>query len=718
MEEEKVILEPPPRLLLGVTFLFWGSMVDQPLMGLMGALLVEARHWMSLRWKFGETGFARAWQLSLLILAITVVVKFGTEIDRVTSAIEVLTVLPLIFLPLSLAQQYSSDRGVPVTTFSFVARRKMTKDRKAGLEVKVLPCQIGYPYLGMLLASAGLDFGNFKTYSLGVAALLGVSLLFLQRGQHRPWAWGIAFAMSLMCSVALAAGMFYLYGKWAQPFQDGEGAQDSQVQTALGQVTKLQLSSDIRWRHIQVEGSAPPRIRMASYNLFARDRWKARMSFTDNAPVLEEYDLGGGWVNLYANDADSHRDFVYQEDDLSSSGSGRSILLGKVRDHSLLPIPPKSFRFQKVAAEGVEANLMGTTRMGNPDQGAIALEVITGEGRVAEEDPYIHDLVIPGVEFDGVTRFWEQQGVEVDPWQKGRVALPEMVEGRVDEEPQIQSWMQLQMLFRNNFRYTTNLAPKRNRPAVTHFLHEMKEGHCEYFASATALLLRRANIPTRYVVGFVMRERGDEKGEWILRGKHAHAWCQAYLGGVWEQKEARPGSGKMVWRCRGGRWVDVDLTPPDWEARQEVDEGWRRDLADWWQLFREDVLIWFGRPLVSKIIEILIWTLAMSLGVWIFWRLWQTRSRNQKNLPNSWAARCANEHSLEGLEKWLSKKIGPRPIGIPMASWINEQYPEGASALLVKYQRMKFDSTDGSETLKKEIIDFKKYVMQKNTTLS
>jgi len=44
------MLKAPPRLLLGLGFLFWGAMGDYPFIGLVGAVAFEARHWTPLRW--------------------------------------------------------------------------------------------------------------------------------------------------------------------------------------------------------------------------------------------------------------------------------------------------------------------------------------------------------------------------------------------------------------------------------------------------------------------------------------------------------------------------------------------------------------------------------------------------------------------------------------------------------------------------------------------
>jgi transglutaminase-like putative cysteine protease len=62
------------------------------------------------------------------------------------------------------------------------------------------------------------------------------------------------------------------------------------------------------------------------------------------------------------------------------------------------------------------------------------------------------------------------------------------------------------------------------------FLFGSRRGHCEYFATAAAVLLRAAGVPTRVVTGFVGGE--PVPGGVRIRGLHAHAWAEAHLEGV------------------------------------------------------------------------------------------------------------------------------------------------------------------------------------------
>ena len=81
---------------------------------------------------------------------------------------------------------------------------------------------------------------------------------------------------------------------------------------------------------------------------------------------------------------------------------------------------------------------------------------------------------------------------------------------------------------------------------VEDFLVNRKEGHCEYFASALALLLRSIDIPSRVVNGFKGGDWNDVTQAMYVRQKHAHSWVEAYLGS----------SDK-----RTANWITLDPTP-------------------------------------------------------------------------------------------------------------------------------------------------------------
>lgn len=70
------------------------------------------------------------------------------------------------------------------------------------------------------------------------------------------------------------------------------------------------------------------------------------------------------------------------------------------------------------------------------------------------------------------------------------------------------------------------------------FLEESDTGYCVHFATAATVLLRAANIPARYVEGFLVQ---CEAGQMTtVTGKSAHAWAEYYADGVWYVLEATP----------------------------------------------------------------------------------------------------------------------------------------------------------------------------------
>ncbi|HET6425838.1 MAG TPA: transglutaminase domain-containing protein [Planctomycetaceae bacterium] len=93
-----------------------------------------------------------------------------------------------------------------------------------------------------------------------------------------------------------------------------------------------------------------------------------------------------------------------------------------------------------------------------------------------------------------------------------------------------------------NFGYTLDLSvTDRTMDPVEDFLFNRKEGHCEYFASALALMLRAVGIPARLVSGFKGAEPLSSGTIYQVQDRHAHAWVEAWTGNnVWVTLDATP----------------------------------------------------------------------------------------------------------------------------------------------------------------------------------
>src|SRR6185369_14898692 len=71
----------------------------------------------------------------------------------------------------------------------------------------------------------------------------------------------------------------------------------------------------------------------------------------------------------------------------------------------------------------------------------------------------------------------------------------------------------VEQYLQNRLRYTLDLKRDERYEPIEDFLFVQKAGHCEYFASAMAVMLRTQGIPTRSVNGFL-------GGEWNAYGKY------------------------------------------------------------------------------------------------------------------------------------------------------------------------------------------------------
>jgi transglutaminase-like putative cysteine protease len=101
----------------------------------------------------------------------------------------------------------------------------------------------------------------------------------------------------------------------------------------------------------------------------------------------------------------------------------------------------------------------------------------------------------------------------------------------------------IEAYFHQNFRYTLEQKSEGADP-VADFLFRVREGHCEYFSTAMAVMLRTAGVATRVVNGFQKGEYNDAADVYTVRQSDAHSWVEVYFP---ETKS----------------WVTFDPTPVD-----------------------------------------------------------------------------------------------------------------------------------------------------------
>ena len=225
--------------------------------------------------------------------------------------------------------------------------------------------------------------------------------------------------------------------------------------------------------------------------------------------------------------------------------------------------------------------------------------------------PGTHDLRIPAR---------EKQALEQAATEFGLAGLP--------PDQAIQA---LRRGFAERYRYATTLqAPREGKSALAEFLLSNRAGHCEYFASATVLLLRMAGVPARYATGFSVQEKDATSDSWLVRERHAHAWARAWIDGA---------------------WVDIDTTPPDWAQSEDLARPGGQRLRTWfidaWSSLRYRYAVW-----QRDSSEWEKWRLFGGAGAlvlaWLAWRVFGGRRARVATQPSASVAGIRDDTEEQG----------------------------------------------------------------------
>ncbi|MCA9562973.1 MAG: transglutaminase domain-containing protein, partial [Myxococcales bacterium] len=121
-----------------------------------------------------------------------------------------------------------------------------------------------------------------------------------------------------------------------------------------------------------------------------------------------------------------------------------------------------------------------------------------------------------------------------------------------------------------NYAYTLDLPLVDPTNPLLTFLTETRRGHCEYFATAMAMLARQKGLATRIVNGFSGGDWNAVGEFWAVRQSHAHSWVEVFLPDV--------------------GWTTFDPTPPDDRPESVQSEDLWSTIGEWVDSAR---MLWF-----------------------------------------------------------------------------------------------------------------------------
>ena len=108
---------------------------------------------------------------------------------------------------------------------------------------------------------------------------------------------------------------------------------------------------------------------------------------------------------------------------------------------------------------------------------------------------------------------------------------------------------------RTEFRYDLSSPSGKSKQPLDDFLFESKRGHCEFYSTAMAVMLRTLDVPTRNVTGFIGGSYNRFGRFYAVRQGDAHSWVEVFID---EQG-----------------WMTFDPTPPgDAAPKSEIGGAW------------------------------------------------------------------------------------------------------------------------------------------------
>ncbi|HND55019.1 MAG TPA: transglutaminase-like domain-containing protein, partial [Pirellulaceae bacterium] len=203
---------------------------------------------------------------------------------------------------------------------------------------------------------------------------------------------------------------------------------------------------------------------------------------------------------------------------------------------------------------------VGTTAFQNGRQ-----MIVTPQELVAE----VRDLNRHLTELEGCARFDTRRFPNV-----ARLADEILRDAGAERAGRVRKARVLELHFQQPGRYQYSLNVRTRRRGdldpVEDFLVNTKAGHCEYFATALALMLRSQGIPSRLVVGYHGGELNPVGNYYLVRQRDAHAWVEAYIRPE-DREELNLEEGLTPGQ---GGWLRLDPTPGAEDGSPTASTGW------------------------------------------------------------------------------------------------------------------------------------------------
>ncbi len=505
--------------LLGATIIFWGWQTGFWIIAIPLAIIYESSRYINWQWDLTTADFRQTSHICTVLLVGVLIYLFIS--DRSLQLIfSFFQWLPVICAPLVIAQAYSTSDFVDIHALLFFKEQNNKQ--------QLFPLDLTYPYFAICILAASA--ANVRELSFYISIVILISLA-LNSIRSKRFSYLVFLSLLLLATalgtvghiglhrlqIALAQNTARFFYGFYRPQSD-----PNQISTAIGDIGSVKQSNKIVLRVKPASGQiAPNLLRRATYNRYTSGFWgAAKAKFMPVKPGKDE-------TTWHLTDASPKERKITVRENLDD-GQG------------LLKLPDGSFQVAKLPVEKIEQNQYGTVQI-LTEPSLLSYQVQYDPKLSVDSLPAAEDLEILDVEQPAIN----QIATELDLANKS----PQEILNTVNK------------FFNTEFSYSLKLARQgNNKTPLSAFLLQHRSGHCEYFATATALLLRSVGIPTRYVVGYSVHELSSLEKQYIVRARHAHAWTQVYIDGKWRIFDTTPSS-----------WIAIeDRAASDWQYLQDL----------------------------------------------------------------------------------------------------------------------------------------------------
>ncbi|WP_020586005.1 transglutaminase-like domain-containing protein [Desulfobacter curvatus] len=564
-------------LTMAAALVFWGHQTGYLIPACFMGVVIELARVLKTRWEPSLDQVNKISDTCTVCFAGTII--YFVSLDIETALVDILRYLPVFAFPLIVVQEYSAAGDIDVRSLYLFKKRIMEKTQAVRINLSLAFIII------CLISSAAANNRLFPYYpvTLGIIAVV----LFFQRTKGADIRiWIAAVMVAAIMGFFLQAGVHHAqralaWRAWHRLIADN--ADPMRGRTALGKIGRLKLSNKIIFRVLPPENDdgSTYLLKEAAYTFLSGTMWSAAQNKFEPLPLSDD----NGFITGRPAVSDRQEPGRQQTDPPAPSRPTLTILTRMKRPKWILRAPEKALEINCPTVSGVYTNGLGTF-MVDDAPGFMIYDIRYGDPGTKILPPGKLDLFIP----DREKALFQTIAVEL---------------GLGPDKPAHKTLPEIKKYFFTNFSYTLDLKADDKTSPITEFMIRTKAGHCEYFATATVLLLRAAGIPARYVTGYMAFEKSRMGNKIVVRRKHAHAWTEVFVN---------------------GRWTFFDTTPPSWTDK-EKSHFITTAIPDLFSLMGYGfALLRWGNPETQKK---LLW-LLVPLGILIIRRLLRKDKQKKK----------------------------------------------------------------------------------------